>query len=136
MYNGYFVTILSLSFVFSINSDRSTRHGGSNNNNNNNNNSYNNRTWSSSSEEEDEAGEMFFFRLIDFLFGHGSGTASSTAQRKNISSVPFMTTNNSLPPVTNVRVGRSAEVGRMRNQTRQIGQGSSASSADGSPEFF
>ncbi|KAI3421773.1 hypothetical protein GPALN_012316 [Globodera pallida] len=44
--------------------------------------------------------------------------------------------NSSLPPVTNVRVGRSAEVGRMRNQTRQIGQGSSASSADGSPEFF
>ncbi|KAI3421777.1 hypothetical protein GPALN_012320 [Globodera pallida] len=75
-----------------------TRHGGSNN-----------RTWSSSSEEEDEAGEMFFFRLIDFLFGHGTGTASSTAQRKNISSNPFTTNSSSLSPVTNVRVGRSAE---------------------------
>ncbi|KAI3419614.1 hypothetical protein GPALN_004050 [Globodera pallida] len=101
MSNVHFITILCLSFVFSINSYRSSRHGGSNN-----------RTWSSSSEEEDEAGEMFFFRLIDYLLGHGTGTASSTAQRKNISSIPFMTT--SLTPVTNVRVCRSAEVGRMR----------------------
>ncbi|KAI3408534.1 hypothetical protein GPALN_010148 [Globodera pallida] len=127
MYNGYFITILCLSFVFSINSDRSTQHGG---------NSNNNRTWSSSSQEEDEAGEMFFFRLIDFLLGHGTGTASSSAQRKNISSNSFTTNSSSLSPVTNVRVGRSAEVGRMRNQTRQIGHESSASSADGSPEFF
>ncbi|KAI3417807.1 hypothetical protein GPALN_012082 [Globodera pallida] len=91
---------MSMTDKISKRDNRSTRHGGTSNNN---------RTWSSSSEEEDEAGEMFFFRLIDFLFGHGTGTASSTAQRKNISSIPFMTTSSSLSPVTNVRVGRSAE---------------------------